>query len=208
MFGKICKAQKCIELCILKLPFQRLVREIYEAFLKGQKRWKLAVLLALQEASKDFMMEYFNDLIIVAAHAHQITVMDKDSNTVKRMRWRVLKRLLAAYGSLLGDHSLYDSDIKSLYHHKDILEVSQTKSLDNAPLFLDIGDFELMLAFGEAAVLEEMPAIKMEELAGTREEANVDAPAMVEEVLANRMEELGDTREEAKVGVPPVARMW
>ncbi|MCO5550629.1 hypothetical protein L7F22_004118 [Adiantum nelumboides] len=93
MFSEIRKAQKCVELCTPKLPFQRLVREICEAFSQGHKRWKVCALLALQVASEDFIMEYFNDLTIVVAHAHRITVMDKDSGTVKRMHWRYDKLL-------------------------------------------------------------------------------------------------------------------
>ncbi|WP_447387088.1 hypothetical protein, partial [Streptococcus pseudopneumoniae] len=64
-----------------------------ESMSQDQKRWKLTALLALQEAAEDFVLEYFNDLSIVAAHAHRVTVMDKDSDTVKRMRWRYDKLL-------------------------------------------------------------------------------------------------------------------
>ncbi|MCO5575903.1 hypothetical protein L7F22_029710 [Adiantum nelumboides] len=93
MFSNIHKAQKCVELCTPKLPFHRLVREICESFSQGHKRWKVCVLLTLQEASDDFIMEYFNDLTIFAAHAHRVTMMDKDCNTVKHMRWRYDKLL-------------------------------------------------------------------------------------------------------------------
>ncbi|MCO5608349.1 hypothetical protein L7F22_062557 [Adiantum nelumboides] len=86
MFSEIRKAQKCKELCTLKLPFQRLVREICQSFSQGHKQWKVCTLLAFQEASEDFIMEYFNDLTIVVAHAHRVTVMDKDFDTIKHMR--------------------------------------------------------------------------------------------------------------------------
>ncbi|MCO5560782.1 hypothetical protein L7F22_014402 [Adiantum nelumboides] len=118
----------------------------------------------------------------------------------------VLKRLLVAYGSLVGDHNLYDSEIKvvpvkkqtdslscgwrcnlhakyilhALFDHKehfmgknglkiysdpfllryrdhiisDMLEVSQATTMENAPLFPDMGDIELMLDFGEGGVSE------------------------------------------------------
>ncbi|MCO5573831.1 hypothetical protein L7F22_027606 [Adiantum nelumboides] len=93
MFSEIRKAQKCMELCAPKLPFQRLVRQICEAFSQGHKRWKVCALLALQEVAKEFIMEYFNDLTVVAAHAHRIILMDKYFDTVKRIRWRYNKLL-------------------------------------------------------------------------------------------------------------------
>ncbi|MCO5594058.1 hypothetical protein L7F22_048079 [Adiantum nelumboides] len=153
----------------------------------------------------------------------------------------VLKRLLAAYGSLVGDHSLYDFEIKAvpvkahidsvscgwrcilhskyilsaLFHRKDqfmgkntiqlyidnflsryraciigdILEVSQAKTLDNTPMFLDIGDIELMLSSRECGVPKE---ITVEERKEHRAAGDVQV---------NPMEDMECTREEAKVTV-------
>ncbi|MCO5554870.1 hypothetical protein L7F22_008407 [Adiantum nelumboides] len=327
MFNEIRKAQKCVELCTPKLPFQRLVREICESFSQGYKRWKVFTLLALQEAFEEFIMEYFNDFTIVAAHAHQVTVMDKDSAIVKRMRWRydkllqplefvdnkmrdllvipptrkeeadalkirdvtheVQTREKAAYTKLLdqrqkqinqnlviiedseyinetrrmnsknlsllrrysdglymylnmsngerclalgtpdiailrnpkaelSDTIVYGSinmvklnlsleshseNAIQLYSHNflsryraciigDILEGSQAKTLDNTLMFPNIGDINLMLAFGEHGVPEE---VTIEE----REEHRAAG-----DVQANPMEEMECTREEAEVTVP------
>ncbi|MCO5558261.1 hypothetical protein L7F22_011840 [Adiantum nelumboides] len=306
-----CARLKSVSSCTPKLRFQRLVREICEAFSQGQKRWKVTALLALQEASKYFIMEYFNDLTIIAAHVHQITVMDKDSDTVKRMRWRynkllqpskfvnkkirdllviLLTKKVEADALKIRDvthevHTraktayteLVDQRQKHMKHSQVLLEdtkyINETrimnsrnlsllrrypygvymylnmsdgelflvlnavdidilwdakaklfntivyagmkywtlatafyvmlwflaKTLDNAPLFPEIGDIELMLASREAAVLKAVAWDKMEELSGMGEEADVDAPAMAEEVSTNRMEELGGMREEAEV---------
>ncbi|MCO5548797.1 hypothetical protein L7F22_002259 [Adiantum nelumboides] len=132
----------------------------------------------------------------------------------------VLKRLLAAYGSLVGDHSLYNSEIKAVPMKEqldsvscgwrsqiisDMLEVSQAKTVENTSLFPDMGDVKLMLAFGEGGVSEGVALEEMEEQEGTVEAENLDAPSVVEDVCLNQMEELGATKEEATVGVPPVA---
>ncbi|MCO5580254.1 hypothetical protein L7F22_034120 [Adiantum nelumboides] len=169
----------------------------------------------------------------------------------------VLRRLLATYDSLVGDHSLYDSEIKAvpvkeqtnsvscgwrcilhaeyilhaLFDHKehfmgkncikiysnhfllqyraqiisDMLEVSQAKTVDNAPLFPDMEDIELMLAFGDGGVSQGVALEEMEEQGGMVEVAKLDAPSVVEDVCPNQMKEMGATREEAAVGVPPVA---
>ncbi|MCO5580552.1 hypothetical protein L7F22_034420 [Adiantum nelumboides] len=154
----------------------------------------------------------------------------------------VLKRLLVAYRSLVGDHSLYDSEIKvvpvkeqtdsvscgwrcilhaeyilhALFDHKEHFMVKSSdhfryvgsvpsKSVENAPLFPNMGDIELMPASGEGGVAEGVAPKEMEEQGITVEAENVDAPSLVEDVCLNQMEELGATREEAAVGVPPMA---
>ncbi|MCO5548723.1 hypothetical protein L7F22_002184 [Adiantum nelumboides] len=94
LFSDIKKAQKCIELCVPKLPFQRAVRKICEEACAGGMRWKVVSLLCLQEAVEDFLLEYFNDNTIVAAHAHRVTIMDKDSEALKRVHWRYNKLLI------------------------------------------------------------------------------------------------------------------
>ncbi|MCO5573812.1 hypothetical protein L7F22_027587 [Adiantum nelumboides] len=78
LFREIRKAHKCVNLCIPKLPFQRMVRSICEEACWDTKRWKVVALMALQEATEDFLLEYFSDMTIIAAHAHRVAVMDKD----------------------------------------------------------------------------------------------------------------------------------
>ncbi|MCO5563713.1 hypothetical protein L7F22_017360 [Adiantum nelumboides] len=284
MFSEIRKAQKYMELCTPKLPFQRLVREICESFSQGHKRWKVCALLAVQEASEDFIMEYFNDLTEVEAHARRVTIMDKDFDTVKCMRWRydkllqpsefvdkkmrellvipptrkeeadalkirdvtheVQTRAKAAYTELMDQRQkqinqnrstiqLYTDNYLSRYRAciiSDILEVSQAKTPDNARMFPDIGNIELMLAFGECGVPKEVTVEEreehkatenvqenpMEEMECTREEAEETVPIVEEDVPAakpaieaevpcNTMEELKQTTEEPKVEISPKA---
>ncbi|MCO5593965.1 hypothetical protein L7F22_047984 [Adiantum nelumboides] len=151
------------------------------------------------------------------------------------------KATCSIWVSLVGDHSLYDSEIKAipvkaqtdfvscgwrcilhseyilsaLFRRKEqfmgkntiqlctdnflsryraciignILEVSHAKTLDNAPMFLDIEDVELMLASGECGVPKEVTVEEREHKA-------------VGDVQANPMEEMECTREEAEVTVP------
>ena len=106
MFSEIRKAQDCTELCMPKTPFQRLTRSICGDLGQGTMRWNVTALLTLQEAAEDFLVEYFNDICIAAAHAHRVTIMDKDSCTVKRMRWR--------YDKLLEPTAFIDKKMKDL----------------------------------------------------------------------------------------------
>ena len=38
--------------------------------------------------AEDFLEKYFEDSMLVAAHAHRVTLMVKDFNTLSRVRWR------------------------------------------------------------------------------------------------------------------------
>ncbi|MCO5582834.1 hypothetical protein L7F22_036734 [Adiantum nelumboides] len=70
-----------------------MARSICEKACWDSKRWKVVALMAFQEATEDFLLEYFSDMTIVAAHAHRVTIMDKDIETLKRVRWRYDKLL-------------------------------------------------------------------------------------------------------------------
>ena len=85
-------AQKSTSLCVPKLPLQRLVREICDNWKLGF-RWKSSALLCLQEAAEDFLIEIFNDICVLAAHAKRLTIMASDMNTLKMLRWRYDKLL-------------------------------------------------------------------------------------------------------------------
>ena len=55
---------------IPRLPFQRLVRRIAER--NGILfRWKASALFCLQEAAEGWMIEFFLDNYVLAAHAHR-----------------------------------------------------------------------------------------------------------------------------------------
>ncbi|MCO5605945.1 hypothetical protein L7F22_060131 [Adiantum nelumboides] len=40
----------------------------------------------LQEACEDYLIEYFNDTVILAAHAHRVTIMPKDMTSLSMLR--------------------------------------------------------------------------------------------------------------------------
>ena len=72
---------------IPRLPFQRLVRRIAER--NGILfRWKASALFCLQEAAEDWMIEFFLDSYVLAAHAHRVTVMNKDFFSLAALRFR------------------------------------------------------------------------------------------------------------------------
>lgn len=73
---EIRKYQKSSELLIRKLPFQRLVKEIAQAF-KTDLRFQSCAILALQEAAEAFMVALFEDTNLCAIHAKRVTIQPK-----------------------------------------------------------------------------------------------------------------------------------
>ena len=83
---EIRKAVKALKLTIPRLPFQRLCRSICEE--RGLSvRWQRTALECMQEAAEDFLIEFFQDSYICAAHAKRITLMEKDFVTLRRLRY-------------------------------------------------------------------------------------------------------------------------
>ena len=70
---------------IRKLPFQRLVREIAQAF-NSDLRFQSTALLALQEAAEAYMVGLFEDTNLCAIHAKRVTIMPKDMQLARRIR--------------------------------------------------------------------------------------------------------------------------
>ncbi|KAH9483108.1 Histone H3 [Psilocybe cubensis] len=73
------------ELLIRKLPFQRLVREIATHF-KPDLRFTPTALLALQEATEDYIVSVFEDTNMAAIHAKRVTIMKRDLFLARRIR--------------------------------------------------------------------------------------------------------------------------
>lgn len=88
---EIRKYQKDGELLIPKIPFQRLVREVAQAF-KADLRFQSWAILALQEAAEAFLVETFDDTHMAALHAKRITVMPKDLAIARRLRKSIYDR--------------------------------------------------------------------------------------------------------------------
>ena len=69
--------QKCTNLLIRKLPFQRLIRELAQQF-KVDVRFRSSALMALQEAAEAYLVRLFEDTNLCAIHAKRVTIMPKD----------------------------------------------------------------------------------------------------------------------------------
>ena len=75
---QIRKYQSSTELLIRKLPFQRLVKEVVYQLFQQQYRFQSTALLALQEASEDFLVRMFETVNHIAIHSNRQTIMSKD----------------------------------------------------------------------------------------------------------------------------------
>ena len=86
---EIRKYQKSTELLIQKLPFQRLVREVFSQIYSTQTfRVTPQALLALQEASESFLIHMFEQSNLIAIHGKRVTLNVKDI-----LLWRRLHNL-------------------------------------------------------------------------------------------------------------------
>ena len=86
---EIRKYQKSTELLIQKLPFQRLVREVFSQISSTQTfRVTPQALLDLQEASESFLIHMFEQSNLIAIHGKRVTLNVKDI-----LLWRRLHNL-------------------------------------------------------------------------------------------------------------------
>ena len=78
--------QKSTKLCIPKLPFQRVVREVVQELFPGENiRFQSSALLALQTAAEAYLIEKLEDSNLCAIHAKRVTVMTKDIQLARRI---------------------------------------------------------------------------------------------------------------------------
>ncbi|CAD6236847.1 GSCOCG00008261001-RA-CDS [Cotesia congregata] len=82
--------RKTTKLIIPKLPFSRLVREImHELFPRSEIfRMQVTALEALQEATEMYLVQFFEDSILLAYHSKRITLMQRDMILMRRLRGR------------------------------------------------------------------------------------------------------------------------
>ena len=85
---EIRKYQKSVTLCIRKLPFYRLVKQIMNARNPTMRITHSAV-MALQEMGEFNLVTLFSDAQIAAIHAGRITIMPKDITIVRRIRGEI-----------------------------------------------------------------------------------------------------------------------
>ncbi|KAF2012644.1 histone-fold-containing protein [Aaosphaeria arxii CBS 175.79] len=86
---EIRKYQKSTDLLLLKLPFQRVVREIavsYAPPTEAPLRWQSQAIQALQEATEAFLVNLFHDANLCAIHAKRVTIQQKDIQLARRLR--------------------------------------------------------------------------------------------------------------------------
>ena len=97
--------QKGTELLIHKLCFSRLVCEIAQDF-KMDLRFQAAAIMALQEASEDFLIQILEDANLCAIHAKCVMILPKDIFLVKRIYMNVgaLKFFSDAMSTLSPTH--------------------------------------------------------------------------------------------------------
>ncbi|EFA10354.1 uncharacterized protein LOC662206 [Tribolium castaneum] len=74
------KLQMSTELCIPKLSFSRLIRELLQSHSRGTRdlRIQKSALQALHEASEAYLTALFADSNLLAAHAHRVTIKPGD----------------------------------------------------------------------------------------------------------------------------------
>ena len=91
---EIRRYQKCTDLLIRKLPFQRLCREIlqdmgkdfYLTGIRDAYKWAAAALECLQEAAEAYLVRLFEDTNLCAIHAKRVTIMPKDMQLARHIR--------------------------------------------------------------------------------------------------------------------------
>ena len=81
---QIKKYQKSTELLIRKLPFQRLVGEVAQK-IDSTLRFQSTAILALQEASEDFLITMFDKVNLCTIHGNRVTIKVKDIQLWRRM---------------------------------------------------------------------------------------------------------------------------
>ena len=86
---EIVRYQKSTELLIRKLPFQRLVREVSQEVSKDLGvdpfKYQSTAILALQEASEDFLVRMFSQVNDIAIVGKRVTIQDRHIQLWKRL---------------------------------------------------------------------------------------------------------------------------
>ena len=99
---EIWREQSQSDLLIRKLPYQRLVRELFGNEIVDAKnesiryRCQSTALLAMQEATEARLIDTFEDVNFLAIHAKRVTIQDKD---VKLLRNQLKKQDYADMGN-------------------------------------------------------------------------------------------------------------
>lgn len=77
--------QRTTQLCMRRLPFQRLVREITQDF-SDEMRFQMMALDAVQEAAEAHLVSLFEDANLCTIHSKRVTVFPRDVQLARRIR--------------------------------------------------------------------------------------------------------------------------
>ncbi|XP_076674148.1 uncharacterized protein LOC143372109 [Andrena cerasifolii] len=82
--------QRSIKLLIPRAPFARLVREILMDLFPSEdiNRIQAKALEALQEAAEAYIVQFFEDCILLSMHAKRVTLQIQDMILMRRLRGR------------------------------------------------------------------------------------------------------------------------
>ena len=83
--GVVASLQKSTDLLILKLPFQRLVREISQDF-KTDLLFQGSTILALQKEAEEYLVGLFENTNLCDVHAKRVSIMPKDIQLSRSIR--------------------------------------------------------------------------------------------------------------------------
>ena len=84
---EIKRYQKSTDLLLRKLPFSRLVREIIQGY-NSNLRITQSAMMALQEASEDYIKDKMEMANLAAIHAKRVTIYPKDMQLTHEIRKR------------------------------------------------------------------------------------------------------------------------
>ena len=82
---EIKRYQKSTDLLLRKLPFSRLVREIIQGY-NSNLRITQSAMMALQEASEDYIKDKMEMANLAAIHAKRVTIYPKDIQLSRKIR--------------------------------------------------------------------------------------------------------------------------
>lgn len=84
---EIRRLQKSVDMLIPKKPFQRLAREVVQDMpRKNDFRMQASALLALQEATEDYITNLFMNANLGCIHAKRVTLFPRDIQLVRRIQ--------------------------------------------------------------------------------------------------------------------------
>ncbi|CAI5463612.1 unnamed protein product, partial [Closterium sp. Yama58-4] len=83
---EIRRFQKTTDLLIRKLPFMRLCKEISHTYTTMDVRWTATAVLGLQEAAEAYLVNLFEDGLLLAIHSKRVTLMIRDIQLARRIK--------------------------------------------------------------------------------------------------------------------------